>query len=496
MIRQRWFGISLGRRILLLLGSQAAAVLLLLAYVFHALSNLSDALAFSARFTIAPAEALPPMLEEISTMRRQLEVSQRTGTRPPVEEILVDLETCQRVVSQYRAEWALAGNSSREAGRLRRQLTELGQLDLIYTEDAALARIDNAIARMREKVPQLAYVSDEGTAESSARVIDEVMELSQAVRQLLDTNIRFVAVDHVAQEVYVHRMREALIGFALVAFLLAFSLGLRVHRAVGPRIAELAGKVRLFRETGEFARTSHSGGDEIAFLSNALDAGFAAIVERERERERFLAVVAHELKTPLTSIVGYVETALSNPRPELRQRALEVVRKQASRLGRLIQDLLWAASARYGQLNIRPKPVGLASVIRKALAERVGNAKRFVFEETGEVYMLADEDLLAHALWQVLAYADAGTRADDVIGVGLFLTDTRARVEVTIPTTTTSYAEIEHAFLPFASIQYEGGPVRYTVGLYLSREIARLHGGTLLLREDEGRAILDLELPV
>lgn len=65
-----------------------------------------------------------------------------------------------------------------------------------------------------------------------------------------------------------------------------------------------------------------------------------------------------------------------------------------------------------------------------------------------------------------------------------------------LPKLTVPFDEIERAFLPFTSVQYEGGGLRYAVGLYLSREIARLHGGTLRATSDDaGGATLRLELP-
>jgi signal transduction histidine kinase len=56
---------------------------------------------------------------------------------------------------------------------------------------------------------------------------------------------------------------------------------------------------------------------------------------------------------------------------------------------------------------------------------------------------------------------------------------------------------MERAFEPFASVQYEGGSgIRSAVGLFLCREIARVHGGTLLaMNRAQGQRMLVLDLP-
>ncbi len=73
----------------------------------------------------------------------------------------------------------------------------------------------------------------------------------------------------------------------------------------------------------------------------------------------------------------------------------------------------------------------------------------------------------------------------------------RLRLEVVFDAPSVRAEEMERAFAPFASVQYEGGSgIRSAVGLFLCREIARVHGGTLLaMNPTEVQRMLVLDLP-
>jgi signal transduction histidine kinase len=209
--------------------------------------------------------------------------------------------------------------------------------------------------------------------------------------------------------------------------------------------------------------------------------------------------VAHELKTPLTSILGFTELALQHPEnAEIRKRALDLVRSHASRLGRLIDDLLLAASTRSGALPFRPKSIDPSVLTQTAAAEVAATMpnRRFDLDLGRGKHLLADEHLLTQAIWTLLTYAAAIAEPGGPINVRLESAEARLRLEVAFLAPSVQAADIERAFAPFASVQYEGGSgMRTAVGLFLCREIARIHGGNLLavnLAGDQRMLVLDL----
>jgi signal transduction histidine kinase len=490
MDRGCWLGISVGRRIALLIVSGAITMGVLIGYVLHALSSLVADLEYSERFTLAPTEALPGAIDQLSTIKAELEHLETPAALATVADLQQRLHGLDSTFRRYRTEWIAADNPSEDARRFRGELAQHHQLILVDDERAAVTQIERELERLRETS------SESITPQSKAQAIEAALELRRSFYVLLQTNIRFTALAHEIQQTRARHMIITLLILGLASLGLTVLFGLRVQRAIGPRISTITRKVRVFQETGEYERTPNPGCDDIALLSNALDIGFSAIRERDREREQFFGIAAHELKTPLTSIIGYAEAALSLPDASARRHAIEVIRRQAARLGRLVQDLLLAASARQGRLTFKPRPAELGELARRAIAEIENGRHRFAFAEAEKVYFLGDEELLVHAIWQTLSYASAVAAKGAILYVNVSRAGIEARLAVTISELIFPFDELERGFQPFASVQYEGEGMRYAVGLYLSREIARLHGGTIRAQsKSPGEAVLVLEIP-
>jgi len=89
----------------------------------------------------------------------------------------------------------------------------------------------------------------------------------------------------------------------------------------------------------------------------------------EMVRRDFVANVSHELKTPLTSILGYAETLLDDePAPDTRRRFLQVIRDNARRMQRLVDDLLDLARIESRAWYLDRVPVAIAAAAREAVA--------------------------------------------------------------------------------------------------------------------------------
>ena len=91
----------------------------------------------------------------------------------------------------------------------------------------------------------------------------------------------------------------------------------------------------------------------------------------ERTREEFVANVSHELRTPLSLIKGYVETLLDGARdnPEVAERFLKIIERNANRLDLLIQDLLTISALESEQIKLSLQSVNLHSLAEKVLTD-------------------------------------------------------------------------------------------------------------------------------
>ncbi|MBZ5720959.1 MAG: HAMP domain-containing protein [Acidobacteriia bacterium] len=105
------------------------------------------------------------------------------------------------------------------------------------------------------------------------------------------------------------------------------------------------------------------GGGSVAVLRDLTE------TERvEKTRRDFIANVSHELRTPLTSIQGYTETLLdTTPENDHARDFLEIIRKNATRMSRLTEDLLTLARVESGEHRFDVQPVGSEELLQEAM---------------------------------------------------------------------------------------------------------------------------------
>lgn len=162
-------------------------------------------------------------------------------------------------------------------------------------------------------------------------------------------------------------LRFILYGSAASAVVLAgisFYLSQRIARPV----AAVSDAVRRVAQ-GDFSfRVQWESQDEVGRLARAFNEMAADLERLERARRDLIANVSHELKGPLTRISGYLEAINDGIEgPEARKQHFEIVRREAGRLGRLVNDLLDFSRLEAGRLKLHPIPCDPAtSLIRAA----------------------------------------------------------------------------------------------------------------------------------
>jgi two-component system phosphate regulon sensor histidine kinase PhoR len=177
----------------------------------------------------------------------------------------------------------------------------------------------------------------------SATLHEDMMYVAVPVRQdgrvvaVVRTAIPLTHVDRALRIIY---LQIGLGGLAVAV--LAAAAGLVVYRRMSRPLEEIRqGAERLARGELE-ARLPVSGAGEAGRLAEALNQMAERLRRLERLRREFVANVSHELKTPITSIKGFVETlqdgALESP--EDARKFLEIVARHADRLDSIIGDLL------------------------------------------------------------------------------------------------------------------------------------------------------------
>jgi signal transduction histidine kinase len=130
----------------------------------------------------------------------------------------------------------------------------------------------------------------------------------------------------------------------------------------------------------------------------------------DRERSDLVATVAHELRSPLTGVKGFVATLISKwemLNDDQKLLMLETVNADADRLTRLIAELLDVARIDTGRLTLHRRPLDFADSVERALRSvRAGTGREIVFDVAGDLpHVLADPDKLAQVVTNLVENA-------------------------------------------------------------------------------------------
>jgi signal transduction histidine kinase len=146
-------------------------------------------------------------------------------------------------------------------------------------------------------------------------------------------------------------------GGAMAGLALASRLSLRLRRAAGAAERVAAGDLA--------ARVNASGRDEVAALGRAMDRMAESLQTRLVHEQRFVADVAHDLRTPLTGLIAAASLLESD-------QVGTVVKERAARLRQLVEDLLEISRLENGAVTADLRHVGLVEFVRSVIERHVG----------------------------------------------------------------------------------------------------------------------------
>ena len=217
-----------------------------------------------------------------------------------------------------------------------------------------------------------------------------------------------------------------------------------------------------------------------------------------RSRDEFLSVAAHELKTPITSLLGHVQVlarrleSSGNVDPARLRRGLQIVTNQAWKLSRLVEQLLDVSRLDSGKLRIERQLVDLGRLIRPIAEAARARTDRHVVAVRGEpeVTALVDplriEQVLVNLLDNAIKYSPEGGPIDVEYGR---VEPGGVRIAVADRGLGIPPRHREQVFERFFQAHSDEHVSGMGLGLYVSREIVRQHGGRLKAEEREGGGI-------
>lgn len=250
--------------------------------------------------------------------------------------------------------------------------------------------------------------------------------------------------------------------------------------------------------------------EQLRFLSTIADQAAIALENARLVRElkrvsqmksEIVSMVTHDLKTPLTSIQGFLELVLTrNLPPEKTSRYLTIVQEEAERLVRLINNLLDLSKLEAGEFKLTRRPVDLIRIIKATLSTLGSNEPPNIsFHPPAKVpLVLADEDLIIQVIHNLVSNAmkyspERGNIEIRVAPAGSFVTTEVEDHGIGIPAEKLS--QLFSRYYRVDSTATRGIPGT-GLGLANVKYIVEAHGGNLSVESHEGRgSIFAFSLP-
>ncbi len=285
--------------------------------------------------------------------------------------------------------------------------------------------------------------------------------------------------------------------------------------------AELAEARRLFEEkTSQLEAANHELRSLTANLDQIVRQRTRALAESESQLRRknqeldrlnrikteFISIAAHELRTPMTSVVGYLDLLLEGKLGELSvelRRPVGALRRNAHRLKRLVEDMLDVSRLETGRVSLHRAPFSLEEVVLAVLDELkpIAGDKRQKLGASLATIPPVDGDsdkihqVVTNLVSNSIKYSAEGGEIEVTLDVYTsgepgHLPQARLRVwdnGIGIPA-----SQRGRIFEPFSEVSApkhhtSAAPDSAGLGLHIARGLVELHGGTIQVDSEEGR---------
>lgn len=311
----------------------------------------------------------------------------------------------------------------------------------------------------------------------------------------------------------IEKQHTAVVLLYLILGILLFSVTFMILQEPYIRyISKISEAVKNISEGDLNTAIDVIGDDEFSGMAanlNHMAADIKQLMEKERESERtkneLITNVAHDLRTPLTSIIGYLELLTNNQQilADMQHKYIEIAYGKSRRLQKLIEDLFGFTKLNYGKIAMHVGQIDIVKLLGQLVEEAYPN-----FVEKGLSYDLqsnvpakiinADGNLLArlfdNLIGNAIKYGADGKRV---------LVKIHAESEtVTVSVTNYGYVipadELPLIFNKFYRVEQSrssstGGT---GLGLAIAKEIVDMHGGTISVASDLNGTVFTVKLQV
>ena len=209
-----------------------------------------------------------------------------------------------------------------------------------------------------------------------------------------------------------HQVEYLLVLASLISITITSLFTYYLSKRITAPLREM-NRVALHIARGQFdQRVTIKTRDEVGELGETFNYMAAELASLDQMRKDFVANVSHDLRSPLTSIHGFVRAFLDDTIPNERKRHyLTIMNEQTERMMKLVNDLLDMARIEAGQLEIRPVIFNVSELVRQVVARMEPECVKkqvnveLLSEEAQDIHVCADPDRIDQVIVNLLQNA-------------------------------------------------------------------------------------------
>jgi signal transduction histidine kinase len=291
---------------------------------------------------------------------------------------------------------------------------------------------------------------------------------------------------------YLSRTNQALLYAALGAALVALALGTVLARTLTHPLRDLTAAIHAMAKGDLKQHVAVKSRDEIGELAAAFNQMSADLDRLNKSRRQMTADIAHDLRSPLTVIGGYVESMRDDvlkPTPE----RLDIIHSEVQHLQRLVEDLRTLSQADAGELTLNRLPLAPRTLLERMLKSYEHQAAQkkialVIQDEPSLPEIQLDPDRMAQVFTNLITNSLRYTPEGGKISLAAGREGDRLVFSVADNGQGISPEALPHIFDRF----YRADPARAQgnesgLGLAIARSIVEVHGGSISAESELGR---------
>jgi signal transduction histidine kinase len=287
----------------------------------------------------------------------------------------------------------------------------------------------------------------------------------------------------------------------IISFVFVYILSKKITNPL-KQMTEAAKKIA----SGDWQREfSYTGNDEVAVLADSFNHMIKTLENLEKMRRDFVVNISHELRTPMTSINGFIEGILDGTIPqEQHNKYLNVVKEEVRRLQRLVSDMLDIARMEAGEIKVNITAFDICEVVRLSVIhlQQMIEEKNINFRanfEQESMIVKADRDAIQRVIINLLHNAAKFTPKQGSILVAVREIKGKAEITISDSGEGISKEDLPYIFDRFHKADKSRSKDKTSVGLglYIVKNILKAHNEQIKAESEIGKGtVFTFTLPM